>query len=55
MAALKSDLKRVLADQAHVLKSELFGSEVFHPGQATWRSRLTPTLGARAGPAELLA
>ena len=55
MAALKCDLERVLPDQAHVLKSKLFGSEVFHPRQSPGRTRLAPTLGARTGPAELLA
>ena len=53
MAALKRDLERVLPDQAHVLKSQLFGSQVFHPRQAPGRTRLTATLGARTSPAEL--
>jgi hypothetical protein len=55
VAALESDLERVLADQAHVLNSKLFGSEVFHPRQAPGRTRLASTLGAGAGPAELFA
>ena len=55
MAALKRDLERVLPDQAHVLKTKLFGSEVFHPRQAPGRTRLASTLGAGTGPAELLA
>ena len=44
-----------MPDQAHVLKWKLLGSEVFPQRQAPGRTRLTSTLGARTGPAELLA
>jgi hypothetical protein len=54
MAALKSDLQCVLADQAHILDPQLFRSEVLDPSQAARRSCFTATLGAGAGPPELL-
>jgi hypothetical protein len=53
MAALESDLKRVLADQAHVLDPQLFRGEVLDACQAARRSGFTATLGARACPPEL--
>ena len=55
MAALERDLEGVLADQAHVLDSQLRGIQGLDPGQAPGRSGLASTLGARARPPELLA
>ena len=54
MAALECDLQGVLADQAHVLDPQLLRGEVLDAGQATWRSRFTPALGAWARPPQLL-
>jgi len=54
VAALKCDLQRVLADEAHVLKSKLLWSEVLDARQAARGARLTTTLGTGARPAELL-
>ena len=55
MAALESDLQRVLPDQAHVLDPQLVGCEVLDAGQAAWRSCLTSTFRAWTGPSKLLA
>lgn len=54
MATLERDLQRVLADQAHVLDPQLLRGEVLDAGQATWRSRFAPALGAGARPPQLL-
>jgi hypothetical protein len=54
MAALKCNLDRVLADQAHVLYAQLVGRKAFDAGKAAGRTAFAPTLRARAGPPKLL-
>ena len=54
MAALKCDLQRVLADQAHVLQSKLLRIEALDTGQAARSAGFTAALGAGARPAKLL-
>ena len=54
VAALKSDLQRVLADEAHVLDPELVRCEALQVGKAAGRSRLASTFGAWACPSKLL-
>jgi hypothetical protein len=55
VAALESDLQRVLPDEAHVLDPQLVRREVIDSGQAARRSCLTSALGAWACPSELFA
>ena len=54
MAALERDLERVLADQAHVLNSQLLGGEVLDARETAGSAGFAATLGARARPSELL-
>jgi hypothetical protein len=54
VAALKSDLDRVLADQAHVLDTQLVGREALDAGEAACRAAFAATLRAWARPPKLL-
>jgi hypothetical protein len=53
MTALKCDLDRVLADQAHVLDAQLVGRQALDAGKAARRTAFASALGARAGPPKL--
>jgi hypothetical protein len=54
VAALESDLDRVLADQASVLNSQLFRGEAPDARQPAGRTPFAATLSAWAGPSKLL-
>ena len=54
MAALECDLDRILADQARVLNSQLFGGEVLDARQPAGRTAFAATLSAWARPSKLL-
>jgi hypothetical protein len=53
VAALKCDLDRVLADQAHVLDAQLVGRQAFDAGQAAGRTTFAAALRTRTGPPKL--
>jgi hypothetical protein len=55
MAGLERDLDRVLADQAHVLDSQLIVGEVLDPSEPASRTAFAATLRARARPSQLFA
>lgn len=54
MAALESDLKRVLADERDILDEKLVGIQALDPGQPARDAGLTATFGAWACPAQPL-
>jgi hypothetical protein len=54
VAALESDLERVLADERDVLDEKLVRIQALDPSQAPRDARLAATFGARAGPAQAL-
>src|SRR5579864_5273747 len=53
--AFESDLQRVLTDETHVADTKLRITECFHTREAARHSGFTATLGAGAGPPQLLA
>src|SRR5215472_1010892 len=55
VSALERDLQRVLPDERYVLDSQLLVTECLDSRQAPRHSRLAATLGAWAGPSQLLA
>lgn len=54
MAAIESDLERVLADERHVPDEKLVGIQALDPSQAPRHARLAATFGAWARPAQAL-
>jgi len=54
MAAFESDLKRVLADQGHVLHAQLIGIKVLDASEASGYAGLAATFRARTCPAQAL-
>jgi|GEM_PF-6140068 len=54
MAAFERNLKRVLADQRHVLDAQLIGVEVLDSSKASRHAGFATTFRARARPAQSL-
>ena len=54
MAAFESNLKRVLADQGHVLHAQLIGVEVLDASETSGYAGLAATFRARTCPAQAL-